>query len=363
MPLLRAESPRSPGAMAGLVLAAVVGGLAASLVLLGNPGNMGLCGACFLRDTAGSLGLFPAPAPRIFRPEVVGVAVGALLYRVFSSGFQARSGSFAVSRLVLGAFMGIGALVFLGCPFRMLQRIGGGDLNAVVGAVGLVLGVGTAVQLEKRGYTVGKTSPVGAAVGLVGPFILVLLFALFVTSDVLVGPGPGDSSGPPHASFLVALSLAGVGGALLSATGFCAISATRQVFQKGKLMLMAAGLLVAGYALVNLVGGAFRLSFGGQPIAHGDHLSSILALYLVGLTGALAGGCPVRQIVMAGEGNGDAFVTVLGILMGGALAHTLGLASSGAGATTAGLIAVVLGIVASLVYGGAITLGARRAAP
>ena len=33
---------------------AVVGSLAAALVALGNPGNMGICGACFLRDTAGA---------------------------------------------------------------------------------------------------------------------------------------------------------------------------------------------------------------------------------------------------------------------------------------------------------------------
>jgi len=51
-------------------------------------------------------------------------------------------------------------------------------------------------------------------------------------------------------------------------------------------------------------------------------------LALVGLAGALAGGCPVRQIVMTGEGNGDAFVAVLGITVGGALAHNLGLVSA-----------------------------------
>ena len=42
----------------GIVLAGVVIGILASLlVFFGNPVNMGFCIACFLRDTAGALGL------------------------------------------------------------------------------------------------------------------------------------------------------------------------------------------------------------------------------------------------------------------------------------------------------------------
>ena len=35
----------------------------------------------------------------------------------------------------------IGALIFLGCPPRMMIRIAGGDLNAVVGLVGFAAGI------------------------------------------------------------------------------------------------------------------------------------------------------------------------------------------------------------------------------
>ena len=101
-------------------------------------------------------------------------------------------------------------------------------------------------------------------------------------------------------------------------------------------MLVAAGLLVVGYATVSAISGNFHLGLAGQPAAHSDWLWNILALALVGLTGVMAGGCPVRQIIMAGEGNGDAFMTVMGLLVGGALSHTLGIASSGAGTTEAG---------------------------
>jgi len=348
--MLRREG--TPSVAYALIAAVGVG--CAYLVLRGNPGNMGICGACFLRDTSGALGLFTT-GPRVFRPEVLGVVLGALVFGVLSGRWTGRSGSYAVSRFVLGVWMAIGALVFLGCPFRMLQRLGGGDLNAVVGAAGLIVGVGIATQFERRGYNVGKTAPVPAAVGLAGPVSLIMVGVLWYMGD-LNGPGPGSDAAPAHAPWVLSLLVAGAAGAALSATGFCAISACRQVWSgPRRSMLLATALLVLGYGAVLAIGGEFRFGFEGQPAAHTDHLWNALAMVLVGLTGAFAGGCPVRQIVMTGEGNGDAFVTVAGLATGGALAHTLGRASSGAGPTAAGQTAVMVGIVAVLVYATSIT--------
>lgn len=331
-------------------LTVLVGCGAAVLVGLGNPGNMGICGACFLRDAAGSLDLAER-GPKIFRPELAGLVLGALLFTVLSGRYGARSGSHAATRFFFGLWMGIGALVFLGCPFRMLQRIGGGDLNAVVGLAGFIPGVGLGLFFEKRGYNIGKTAVVNPAVGLLGPLTFVAMLALFLAGDFLTGPGPGAEGKPPHAPWMASLGIAAGAGAILAATRFCAVTAARQVFLKEKRMLLATGLLIAGYAAVSAIGGRFTLSFDGQPAAHSDHLWSILSLVLVGLCGCLTGGCPVRQLVMTGEGNGDAFMTVMGLLIGGALAHNLELASSGAGTTPNGRAAIVVGLVLSVAYG------------
>jgi YedE family putative selenium metabolism protein len=345
----------------GWAVVFLVGAAAAALVALGNPANMGICGACFLRDVGGSLGL-AGKGPAIFRPEVTGLMLGALAWRLARGRYEARSGSFAVSRFVLGVLMGFGALVFLGCPFRMLQRLGGGDLNALAGAAGLVAGVGAALQFEKRGYTVGKTSVVAPAVGLVGPAVALALLAMFLKRGLLAGPGPGDSGGPAHAPWAAALGIALAAGAAMSATGFCAVSACRQVWSGPRRMLVAAGLLVLGYGAVSAATGAFKPGFTGQFASHSDHLWSFLSMVLVGLAGAFAGGCPVRQMVMAGEGNGDAFVTSMGILAGGVLSHGLGIASSPAGTTTAGRFVVMLGIGLSLLYALSVTRSAKAAA-
>lgn len=355
-PLLRTSGTRS--GRVGIGVAALIGAACGVLVLWGNPGNMGICGACFLRDTAGALGMFGS-GPKIFRPEVVGVVLGALAWVLATGRFNARSGSHAVARFFFGVWMAFGSLVFLGCPFRMLQRLGGGDVNAWISLVGFVGGVGVGLAFEKRGYSVGKTEGVAAPIGLLGPLLLVGVAALFL-GGWLQGPGPGDSSGPAHAVWWGALAIALGAGVALSATGFCAISAARQVFLREKVMLVAAVALIVAYGGVVFLGGQGRLAIDGQPAAHSDALWSIASLALVGLTGCLAGGCPVRQLVMTGEGNGDAFVTVVGILVGGAVAHNLGMVSSGAGSTPAGRVAVVVGLVLAVAYPWALArLGAR----
>ena len=57
---------------------AVVGIIASLLVYFGNPANMGFCIACFLRDTAGGLGLHAAKAVQYIRPEISGLVLGAM---------------------------------------------------------------------------------------------------------------------------------------------------------------------------------------------------------------------------------------------------------------------------------------------
>lgn len=346
--MLRSQTPPRR-LLAALALCAGVGAAAALLVARGNPGNMGICGACFLRDLAGALGMFGA-GPKVFRPELAGLVLGATALAVVRGRFQGRSGSLAAARFLLGVWMAIGALVFLGCPFRMLQRLGGGDLNALAGLAGFVPGVGVALLFERRGYSVGRTSPVSRLAGALGPSTFLLLLALFLAGGRLLGPKAGEGGPPPHAPWMVALLIAGAAGAALSATGFCAVNAARQVFQRDRRVLAAAGLLVVGYAAVSLATGTFRAGFADQPIAHADTLWNALAMALVGICGALAGGCPVRMLVLTGEGNGDAFVTVMGLLVGGAVAHNLGLVSTPQGSTPAGRWAVGLGLLLALVW-------------
>ena len=51
---------------------AFIGVIAALLQKFGNPGNMGICVACFERDIAGTLGLHRAAVVQYMRPEIIG---------------------------------------------------------------------------------------------------------------------------------------------------------------------------------------------------------------------------------------------------------------------------------------------------
>ena len=62
-----------------IIAGLLIGVVAAVLVLLGNPANMGFCIACFIRDTAGALGLHRAAAVQYLRPEIIGIILGSFL--------------------------------------------------------------------------------------------------------------------------------------------------------------------------------------------------------------------------------------------------------------------------------------------
>ena len=104
--------------IAGLVIGIVAVGLAA----LGNPANMGFCIACFLRDISGALGLHQAAAVQYIRPEIPGLVLGSFAAALVKKEFSPRGGSAPITRFVLGLFVMIGCLMFLGCPFRMILR-------------------------------------------------------------------------------------------------------------------------------------------------------------------------------------------------------------------------------------------------
>ena len=84
---------------------AIISIVAVCLVLLGNPANMGFCIACFIRDTAGGLGLHRAEAVQYVRPEIIGLVLGSFLMALGRKEFRPKGGSSPITRFVLGFFV------------------------------------------------------------------------------------------------------------------------------------------------------------------------------------------------------------------------------------------------------------------
>ena len=113
-----------------VILTGVVIGIAALvLTALGNPANMGFCIACFERDIAGAVGLHSAAKVQYVRPEIIGLVLGSFLMAIATKEWKAKAGSSPALRFVLGPFVMIGALAFLGCPLRMVLRLAGGEFQ------------------------------------------------------------------------------------------------------------------------------------------------------------------------------------------------------------------------------------------
>ena len=326
-----------------IIAGSIFGILAVGLVALGNPANMGFCIACFYRDIAGSLGLHSAAAVQYARPEIMGLILGSFVISTIKGEFKSRGGSSPFLRFIIAFFVMVGALVFLGCPFRMILRLAGGDLNALVGLFGFAAGIGVGGILLNRGFSLGRSYTQSRAEGTAfsAAALILVLIVLFLPMLLKASTsGPGSQ----HAPLLISLAAGLVVGSLAQRTRLCMAGGIRDLFlfKDPTLLFGSVAVLVVAFIL-NLATGSFKLGFTGQPIAHTQWLWNFLGMGLVGYGSVLLGGCPLRQTILAGEGNSDSAVTVLGFLAGAAVSHNFGLASSAQGATAAGKIATIVG--------------------
>ena len=345
---------------AGIIVVGAIIGIAAILLQkFGNPANMGICVACFERDIAGGLGLHRAAIVQYIRPEIIGFVLGSLGMSLAVGEFRPRGGSSPLVRFVLGMIAAVGALVFLGCPWRTILRLAGGDGNALFGLAGLVCGIAGGTFFFKRGYSLGSSVKQNPAAGWLFPLIMAGMLGLYlafpqVPGQAQSGPLFYSQSGPgaAHAPFLLSFGVALVIGALAQRSRFCTMGAFRDLilFRYAHLFFGVAAMFVAAI-VANMLTGGFHAGFENQPVAHTDGLWNFLGMVTAGLAFALAGGCPGRQLFMAGEGDSDAAVFALGMLVGAAMAHNLGTASSAAGIGAYGAQATIIGLVLCLFIG------------
>lgn len=322
-----------------------VGLLAVILVQQGNPSNMGICIACFLRDISGALGLHRAAPVQYMRPEILGLVLGAFGSSLVTREFRAIGGSNALTRFMLAIISMVGMLVFLGCPLRLLLRLAGGDFNALLGLAGLVTGTAAGAWFLNRGFTLGRAMPQKKINGYLFPVIIfILLLLLFFTPSLLFSSQAGPGS--LHAPLLISLGAGLFIGILAQCSHLCMAGGIRDLILSRDIHLLSGFISLLVIALIgNLLTGSFNPGFTNQSLAHSDGVWNFLGMMLGGWGFVLLGGCPLRQLVAASDGNTDCAVTVLGLLVGAALAHNFGLAASPKGVPLAGKVSVIIGLV------------------
>lgn len=334
----------------------IIGLIGAILMKLGNPGNMGICVACFYRDIAGALGLHRAEVVQYIRPEIIGFIFGGVLAAVLGGEFKSRGGSSPIIRFILAIFLMFGALVFLGCPLRMILRLANGDLNAIFGLFGYILGIYIGIHFLKKGYSLGRSTNQTKISAYIIPIFSVFLLLLLLIKPSFIffsTEGPGSMRAP----IFISLALGLISGFILQRSRICTAGGFRDaILIKDYHFLWG----ILGIFIFNLVGNlvlnfdTFQISFANQPIAHTNHLWNFLGMVLTGICSILLGGCPLRQTILASEGNSDAGITILGLIVGAAFAHNFQIASSPEGVTPNGKLAVIIGLIVVILIGNSV---------
>ncbi len=335
-----------------------LGLLGSLLAVWGNPANSGICVSCFLENSAGALGMHGNDRMQYLRPELIGFVLGALASALAFREFRSRGGSAPLPRLLAGFFLIVGSAVFIGCPIKLFLRFTAGDLTSLAGVAGLGLGVWVGLRGLASGVDLGGPSDQKGGGGILVP----LLFALLLAA-LLLRPGfllfSRGGSAAQHAPLLLSLGAGLLLGALAQRTRFCITGGLRDTFLMGGRSPLAWGLVafLTGAVAVNLATGRFQLGLYGQPGAHLEHLWSFLGMGLVGWFSVLVGGCPFRQLIKAGEGDTDAGLVVVGMLLGAGLVQSMGIAATAAGVSLAGKVAVLAGL--AMARGGSLLFRTR----
>jgi YedE family putative selenium metabolism protein len=239
-------------------------------------------------------------------------------------------------------------------------------LNAILAMLGFVAGIFAGVLFLKAGFNLGRAEKQRAVNALIFPAVMVVLLICLVAAVKFNTESPQTSpiffsaTGPGSMVAPIALSLiAGLLVGFISQRGrLCLMGGTRDMMLIGSSHLLKgfiaifvvalAGNLIATYGFGKEL---FKVGFEGQPVAHDWHVWNFLGMSLVGLGSVLVGGCPLRQLVLAGRGNSDSAITVTGMIVGAGVAHNFAAAASPAGVGTWGIVAVFVGLATCVIIG------------
>ena len=327
-----------------------LGVLGVLLSLWGNPQNSGICVSCFIENTSGAVGLHDNVRMQYVRPELIGFVLGSVACALAFREFRSRGGSAPMARLVSGAFLIVGSAVFIGCPIKLFLRLTAGDLTAVAGVLGLLAGVWAGLQGLARGVDLGRSQKEQGATGLLVPVgFLIMLVLLLVKPSFLLFSDRGSAA--QHAPMLISLGVGLALGALAQRSRFCITGSLRDAFLMGMRspLFWGLGAFLVGAFVAGLATGQVNLGYYGQPGAHLEYAWSFLGMLLVGWLSVLIGGCPFRQLIKAGEGDADAGIAVVGMVLGGGLVQSWDIAATAAGVSMTGKLAVLSGLAFVLI--------------
>ncbi|MBI5675391.1 MAG: YedE-related selenium metabolism membrane protein [Nitrospirae bacterium] len=324
------------------------------LSYFGNPPNTGICVSCFMRNIAGAVGLHDDIRMQYIRPEIIAFVLGSFFTSLFTKEFKVTSGSSPLLRFFIGVFLIIGCSVFIGCPIKLILRISAGDFSALTGVIGLAAGVWTGLQFLERGFRLGRPSDAQRANGFIIPVLMFVLFVLLIFKAPFINTSTKGSAAL-HAPVWMSLLFGLLIGAFAQISGFCVTGGLarlllwgpKEVYNcpKSSGLLVAIGAFFLTALFANLLTGQFSFNAAVMAGSSENYLWDALGMGLVGFGSVLIKGCPLRQLVLSGQGDTDAGAAVMGMLVGGALVQNWGIAATSTAVPFWGKITVLAGFI------------------
>ncbi len=331
-----------------VLTALLIGILGATLSILGNPINTGICISCFMENFAGAIKLHNNPLMQYIRPEMIFVVIGSFFSAAVKREVKTKYSASIIYAFLGGIFMIIGSAVFIGCPIKMLLKLAGGDLNSISGILGVIFGVWLGVRLLKENINTSLfkiETKKGDGSSILIPLSMVFLMLLYFFKGELFAEST-SGAGAEKSPILYASIFGFVIGIFAQYSRFCVTGAIRNsVILKNSFGFIALALLVISAMAINAVFEKLRWGIIGQSGSHTEYLWSFISMSLVGYIAVLIDGCPFRQLVKMGEGDVNAFVCFLGMLLGSAFVQNFRILSDSSGPALMGKIGVMLGIV------------------
>ena len=336
-----------------IITGAFIGLAGVMLSYFGNPASTGFCVSCFMENIAGSLGLHGNIRMQFIRPEIIGFVLGSFLISMYKKDFRSTSNGSHLLRFFIGILLIIGCSIFIGCPVKMVYKLAAGDLTAFIGLGGLITGVFIGMKFLDGGFRIGRSTESPKANGYLVPGLMFLFLVLLIVRPPFISLST-KGAGALYAPIYLSLAAGLIVGALAQRSGFCITGGIARIFLWGPREVVgcpkSTGLLMGivsffVFALVaSLLTGQFSLGWHGQPSSNESYGWAFLGMLMVGFGSVLIKGCPLRQLITAGQGDNDAGAAVLGMLTGAALVQNWGLGGNAAGTPYEGKMAVIIGL-------------------
>ena len=209
----------------------------------------------------------------------------------------------------------------------------------------------------KRGFNLSRaTNYVSPYAGWIMPIGMVGLLALVILNPSFLKASPPNSWGWEHAWLPLSLGAGLLVGVLAQRSRMCFMGAWRDIYLVKSGYLMT-GVIAAfiGVLVFNIILGQFSVGFDrpGELVVTGwsNQTWNFLSMALVGLAATLLGACPLRQLILSGEGDTDAGATVLGMFAGAAIVRNFNVSSCGGGLAAWAPVTVSVGLLFCLAIG------------